>query len=133
MLVTDDFVIYTYNCLSPGRRGAVRVLSPLYWEPLPPGKPCEPSSRLPNKDTGAVWRQGPRGERERERGRGWEREREEERERKTDKVLILLEFFVLSRTIFNTNSPQSLGVGTCIYLFIVIALYTCRMHPRAIQ
>lgn len=62
-----------------------------------------------------------------------EREREEERERKTDKVLILLEFFVLSRTIFNTNSPQSLGVGTCNFLFIVIALYTCRMHPRAIQ
>lgn len=68
MLVDDDFVIYTCTCtcLSLGRRGAVCVLSPLYREPLPRGKPCEPSSRLPNKDTGTVWRQGPRGEREKE-------------------------------------------------------------------
>lgn len=66
MLVNDDFVIYTCTCLSLGRRGAVCVLSPLYREPLPRGKPCEPSSRLPNKDTGTVWRQGPRGEREKE-------------------------------------------------------------------
>lgn len=64
MLVNDDFVIYTCTCLSLGRRGAVCVLSPLYREPVPRGKPCEPSSRLPNKDTGTVWRQGPRGERE---------------------------------------------------------------------
>ena len=41
-----------------GGGGAVRVLSPLYREPVPPGKPCDPGPGLPHEGPRTVWGQG---------------------------------------------------------------------------
>ena len=45
-----------------GGGGAVRVLSPLYREPVPPGKPCDSGPGLPHQGPRTVWGQGLRGE-----------------------------------------------------------------------